>query len=68
MDQLTTIHLTSDDALAYKSFMRHYDTIGYLVGYLDSLGLERMQNSQIVLDIDNSGVINHMAITKHFRK
>lgn len=68
MDKPTTIHLNSEDALLFREFQRHYQLIGYFTGYLASMGTDRIQNSQITLDIDNAGIINHASITKHFRK
>lgn len=68
MDKPTTIHLNSDDALLFREFQRHYQLVGYIVGYLDSMGTDRLQNSQVVLDIDGSGIISHASITKHFRR
>lgn len=65
---LTTILLTSDDALMFEEFLKHHDVIGYFVGYLKSMGTNRIENSQVILDIDSSGTITHTSITKHFRK
>ena len=65
--QTTTILLTSDEALLFKKFMQYHEVIGYIVGYLDVMGNDRMRNSQIILDIDKDGIINHSSITKHFR-
>lgn len=67
-DKPTTIHLNSEDAFLFREFQRHYQLIGYFVGYLESMGTDRIQNSKIELDIDNMGIINHASITKHFRK
>lgn len=64
----TTVYLSDVEAEIFKKFIQHQDVIAYIVGYLESTNIKDMTNSQIVLDIDNTGNIGHMAITKHFRK
>lgn len=63
-----TIELTTDEAHAFKKFREYQDIIGYFIGHLDSMAVKDMRNSQIILDVDNLGVISHVSITKHFRK
>lgn len=63
-----TVELTEEDAVAFAKFREYQDVIGYFVGHLDSIAIKDMRNSQVILDIDNVGVISHVAITKHFRK
>lgn len=72
MDKKETmaIYLTSDEAFAFKKFQEYHEVISFMIGYFDSshLKLKEMRNTQVVLDIDNNGIISHMAITNHFRK
>ncbi len=67
-DNQTTILLTSDDALLFVLFQKHHELIAYMAGYLESMGTDTLRNSQVVLDIDSNGSINHASVTKHYRK
>lgn len=65
---MTTIELTNEDALLFVEFQKHYNVVAPIVGYMSSLKLVDVSNTQIVLDIGQSGVVQHMAITKHYRQ
>lgn len=66
--KLTTIELTSDEAKLFVEFQRNFEFIAYIIGYLDSMGESKITGSNVVLDIDMSGRISHVAITKHYRR
>lgn len=67
-EKLITTFLSSDEAFLFKKFQQHHELIAYFVGYLEAMGLKRIENSQVILDIDQYGIITHSSITKHFRK
>ena len=62
------VELSVPEAMLFREFMRRRDFIGYLTGYMDSLGLLELKNASIELDIDDAGIVRHMAITKHYKK
>lgn len=62
----TMVELDDTEALLFIEFRKHIDIIGYLVGYLQSFS--DINNCNVSLDIDKDGIIQHTAITKHFRK
>ena len=64
---MTNIELTDEDALLFIQFQKNYSVIAPIVGYMSSLQIIDIKNTQIVLDIDQAGKVSHMAITKHFR-
>lgn len=66
-DELIKLELTMDEAVAFRFFQQHYNVIAPICGYMESLNLMNITNSQLVLDIDQFGTIKHMSITKHFR-
>lgn len=66
--ETTIVYLDNDDALLFSKFQQYHDLIGYLVGYLESSPYKDLRSSQILLDTDHTGMIVHMAVTKHFRK
>jgi len=65
---MTKIELTDEDALLFIKFQQHYDTVGYIIGFMESTGILNVKNSSITMDIDKDGIIQHTSITRHFRK
>ncbi len=66
-EDLIKIELSTEEAIAFRIFQAKHDIIAPICGYLDSLKIMDISNSQLVLDVDQNGVIKHMSITKHFR-
>lgn len=64
---MITIELTEDEARLFREFQRRHDVIAPIIGYFDSLGVIDLRSTNMMLDIDERGVIKHMAITKHYR-
>lgn len=64
---MTNVQLTDEDALLFIQFQKNYQILAPIVGYMTSLKIIDISNSQLVLDIDSQGKVGHMAITKHFR-
>ncbi len=62
-----TVEMTTEDALLFRKFREHQETIGYLLGYMESLKLVDLRNMSITMDIDNVGIVQHTSFTKHFR-
>jgi hypothetical protein len=62
-----TIQLSEEDALLFTKFQQHHETIGYLLGYMESLKLIDLRNMSVTMDIDNIGIVQHTSITRHFR-
>lgn len=67
IEDLIKIELTTTEAIAFRIFQAKHDIIAPICGYLESLKVMDISNSQLILDIDQSGVVKHMSITKHFR-
>lgn len=65
-DDLTTIHLTSDEAFLFIEFQKHYVLIGNLLGCMKELGIDNLRDSEIVIDIDHQGIIKHIKTSKHY--
>jgi len=65
---MTKVELTDEDALLFIEFQKHYEMIGYIIGYMNSIGVSDMKNMNITLDIDNNGIVQHTSFTRHFRK
>jgi Holliday junction resolvase len=63
----TPVYLTPDEVLLFIEFKRNYKIVAYILGFMESLHLEDMRETNVVLDIDKTGIISHAAITKHFR-
>ncbi len=61
------VYLTQDEALLFVQFKKNYKVIAYILGFIDSMKIENMKETNIVLDIDKNGIVSHAAITKHFR-
>ncbi len=64
---MVVLELQNDEAVLFREFQRRYDIIAPIVGYMESLKIMDISNSQIILDIDDKGLVKHMAITKHYR-
>jgi hypothetical protein len=64
----TIVHLKAEEALLFSKFQQHHELIAYLVGYLESSPYKDLRSSQVLLDTDHTGMVVHMAVTKHFRK
>jgi hypothetical protein len=65
---LITIELTTVQAALLRDVEKHYEVLGYLIGYMDMLNISSLKNMSITLDIDDNGVIKHTAFTSHYRK
>jgi len=65
---MVKIELTDEEILLLRSMQKHMDVIGYMTGYLDTLNIYDLKNCQIVMDVDENGIVRHTSITKHFRK
>ncbi len=61
-----TVELGPDEALLFIEFKRSYDVVGQLLGYLNTLKISDMRNTNLVLDIDSGGKVSHTTITKHY--
>jgi hypothetical protein len=48
-------------------FKERYEVIAPILGYLDTMKLIDLSNTQMVLDFDKDGHIKHMSLTKHYR-
>lgn len=64
----TKVELTEQEAHLFREFMKRYEVIGYLVGYMESFGMFDMRNANISIDIDNDGIIQHTSVSRHYRK
>lgn len=67
MPKEITIILQEDEAMLFRMFQQHHAIVAPVVGYIDSLKIMDISNSQLILDVDQHGIIKHMSITKHFR-
>lgn len=65
---MTTLELTDEEAGLFLEFQKHYKVVAPIVGYMSSLKLVDLSNTQVVLDIGQTGLVQHMAITKHYRQ
>ncbi len=61
------VFLTADEARLFVEFKKHYKVIAYLVGFMESMKIEDMKETNIMLDVDKQGIVSHAAITKQFR-
>lgn len=64
----TKIELNEDEAKLFIEFRKRFDFIGYLVGYMETFGMFDLKSANIEIDIDKDGIIQHTAITKHYRR
>lgn len=64
---LIKIELAQDEAVLFRIFQRDHAIIAPICGYMESLSVMDISNSQLILDIDQNGLVKHMSITKHFR-
>lgn len=62
------IELTDEEAALFLQFQKHHTVVAPIVGYISTLNLIDLSNTQIILDIGQTGLVQHMAITKHFRQ
>lgn len=60
------VELQDDEAILFREFQRRYSMIATLVGFMSSLNVKDISNSQVILDIDNQSVVRHVSITKHY--
>lgn len=61
------VYLTIDEARLFVEFKKRYKVIAYILGFMESMRLDDMKETNVVLDIDKGGIVSHAAITKHFR-
>lgn len=61
------VYLTTDEARLFVEFKKRYKVIAYILGFMDSMKIEDMKETNVILDIDKGGVVSHAALTKHFR-
>lgn len=61
------VELTGPEAIMFREFMKRYETIAPLLGYMDATGIFDLKNMSIQIDIDKNGVVGHTSITRHFR-
>lgn len=61
------VEMTTEDALLFTKFRQHQEAVGYILGYMESLKLVDLRNMSITMDIDSNGIVQHTAITRHFR-
>ena len=67
-EDLITIELTTAQAMLLRDVERHYETISYLIAYMDTLNINKLRNMEITLETDDRGMIRHTAFTSHYRK
>lgn len=65
---LINVELTLPQATLLRDVERHYEALGYLIGYMDMLNLNTLRNMTISLDIDDKGIVRHTSFTSHYRK
>lgn len=61
------IYLSEEDAKLFIEFQKRYTTIAHIVGCMEGLNIQDLRNVSIVMDIDDRGIVQHTAITKHYR-
>lgn len=61
------VELDDSEAILFREFQKHYTIVAPIAGYMSSLNLVDITNSQLTMDIDQRGKVAHMAITKHYR-
>ncbi len=64
----TPIWLSSDEALLFKAFQQHYQVVARIIGSMEALRINDIANASVVMDFDANGIIQHSAITKHYRR
>ena len=62
------VELNDEEQKLFIEFRRRLEVIAPIIGYMDTLGLMDMRNTQITLDLDNNGTVAHMSLTRHYRK
>ena len=65
---MVTIDLTEEDAKLFILFQQHYNLVAYLLGAMDKLKLQDLNMCNVQLDYNAHGLIEHSAITKHYKK
>ena len=67
LESSVPVYLTPDEARLFIAFKKDYKVIAYILGFMESMNISDMKETNIVLDVDKVGNISHAAITKHFR-
>lgn len=65
--QNVQIDLKPEEAMLFVEFQKNYQVVAYLLGYLSSLKIAEMNNTNLTMDIDSNGKVSHTSITKHYR-
>lgn len=61
------VYMTQDEARVFIEFKKRYKVIAYILGFMNTMRIDDMTETNMVFDVDKSGIISHVAITKHFR-
>jgi len=62
------VELTNEDALLFKEFQKHYELIAHILGVMTQLNINVLTNCNVSMDYDSNGIIQHTAITKHYKR
>lgn len=65
--QTVPVYLSEDDFKLFSMFQERYQVIAHLLGCMDGLNLDKLNNVSVIMDIDTNGKLAHTAITKHYR-
>lgn len=67
-DDLIKIELTAPEAILFRLFQQKNIVIAPIIGFMDSLSLNDLRGCKLNFDINpNTGKIEHVSITKHYR-
>lgn len=68
MQDLITIELTVSQAALLRDVERHFDVVAPLIGYMDTLNINKLANMAITIETDANGIVRHTSFTSHYRK
>ncbi len=61
------VYMTVDEASLFVEFKKNYKVIAYILGFMNTMNINDMKETNVSLDIDKNGSVGHASITKHFR-
>lgn len=67
-EDLIKLELSTREAILFRLFQQKHDVIAPIVGFMDSLNIHDLRGCKLNFDVNpESGVIEHVSITKHYR-
>jgi len=67
MTDKIAVYLDEQECFLFKLFQENYTLVAHILGTMNSLKLNGLTNCNVSMDFDAQGLIQHTAVTKHYK-